>query len=228
MFRKGGTLLGALALAGCSGDLSALDPAGPAARDIARLWWAMLAGSVVLFLLVMGLFALVMLRPEAGRRWSPRTWIVGGGIIMPVPILFVLVVFAFAQGEQHLPWRGEHNPVRIEARAHMWFWEFHYLDYPEVEPTVDVLHIPANYDVDVIATSDNVIHGFWVPRLGGKIDATPGHETLVRLYADRTGSFGGICAEYCGTGHAGMTFRVEAHTPAEFRAALGLAGEEAE
>ncbi|MBX3506103.1 MAG: cytochrome c oxidase subunit II [Parvibaculum sp.] len=228
MFRRGGTLLGALALAGCSGDLSALDPAGPAARDIARLWWAMLAGSALLFLLVMGLFALVMLRPEAGRRWSPRAWIVGGGILMPVPVLFVLLLFAFGQGERHLPWRGEHNPVRIEARAHMWFWEFHYLDYPDVEPTVDVLHIPANYDVDVIATSDNVIHGFWVPRLGGKVDATPGHETLVRLYADRAGSFGGICAEYCGTGHAGMTFRVEAHTPAEFRAALGLGEEEAE
>ncbi|MBX3446208.1 MAG: cytochrome c oxidase subunit II [Parvibaculaceae bacterium] len=228
MFRQGGTFLGALALAGCSGDLSALDPAGPAARDIARLWWAMLAGSALLFLLVMGLFALVMLRPEAGRRWSPRAWIVGGGILMPVPVLFVLLLFAFGQGERHLPWRGEHNPVRIEARAHMWFWEFHYLDYPDVEPTVDVLHIPANYDVDVIATSDNVIHGFWVPRLGGKVDATPGHETLVRLYADRAGSFGGICAEYCGTGHAGMTFRVEAHTPAAFRAALGLGEEETE
>src|SRR5690606_8640307 len=129
-------LLIAMALAGCGGDLSTLDPAGPAARDVARLWWAMLAGSTVLFALVMALFTLVMLKPEAGCRWTPRSWIVGGGIVMPVPILAVLLIFAFAQGERHLPWRGEHNPVRIEARAHMWFWEFHYLDYPEAEPTI--------------------------------------------------------------------------------------------
>lgn len=218
-------LLIAMALAGCGGDLSTLDPVGPAARDVARLWWAMLAGSTVLFALVMALFTLVMLKPEAGCRWTPRSWIVGGGIVMPVPILAVLLIFAFAQGERHLPWRGEHNPVRIEARAHMWFWEFHYLDYPEAEPTIGVMHMPAWYEVDVIATSNNVIHGFWVPRLGGKVDAIPGHETVVRLFADDPGTFGGICVEYCGRGHASMTFRAEAHTPADFYAAIGVSGE---
>ncbi|MEQ8266480.1 MAG: cytochrome c oxidase subunit II [Parvibaculum sp.] len=219
-FRRAAAICAGAALSGCSGDLSVLDPAGPAARDIATLWWAMLAGGAVLFLLVMGLFALTMLKPGFGGRWRERTWIVGGGILMPVPVLALLLFFAFAMGERHLPWRGEHNPVRIEARAHMWYWEFRYPDYPDATPTIGVMHMPARYDVDVIATSDNVIHGFWVPRLGGKVDATPGHETVVRLYADRPGAYGGICAEYCGTGHTAMTFRVEAHTPEDFRAAI--------
>lgn len=212
-------------LASCSGDLSVLDPAGPAANDIALLWWAMLAGGTVLFLLVMGLFALVTLKPGFGRRYTARRWIVTGGLLMPVPVLALLLLVAFAQGERHLPWRGDHNPVRIEARAHMWFWEFHYLDYPGTEPTIGVMHIPVRYDVDVIATSDNVIHGFWVPRLGGKVDAMPGHDTVVRLFADKRGGYGGVCAEYCGAGHTGMDFRVEAHAPADFRAAIGADGE---
>jgi len=52
------------ALAGCAGSLSTLDPSGPAAAAIARLWWVMLAGSLVLFALVMVLFALAFLRPS--------------------------------------------------------------------------------------------------------------------------------------------------------------------
>lgn len=226
-FRRLVAICASATLFGCSdnlsGDLSVLDPAGPAAREIATLWWVMLTGSVLLFLLVMGLFAAVMLKPGFGSRFPAKTWIMTGGFLMPVPVLAVLLVFAFAMGERHLPWRGDHNPVRIEARAYMWYWEFHYLDYPDTEPTIGVMHMPARYDVDIVATSDNVIHGFWVPRLGGKVDAIPGHDTTVRLYADRPGSYGGICAEYCGTGHAAMTFRVKAHTPEAFFAAIGEA-----
>jgi cytochrome c oxidase subunit II len=74
-----------------------------------------------------------------------------------------------------------------------------------------------------VAISSDVIHGFWVPRLGGKIDAIPGHVTVVRLLADRPGRFGGLCAEYCGPGHPDMSFVVEAHDAAEFAAQVARA-----
>lgn len=215
-------LLAAAALAGgCSGDTSALDPAGPAARSIAQLWWAMLAGSVVLFALVMGLFAMTILRPGFGASVSARTWIVSGGLLMPIPILALLVHFALFQGERLLPTADSRvEPLRIEARARQWQWEFRYPDFAGAQATLNVLHIPVGRPVDVVAVSEDVIHSFWVPRLGGKVDATPGHAAEARLLADRPGSFGGVCAEYCGGGHAGMRFRVEVHEPNDFAALM--------
>jgi cytochrome c oxidase subunit II len=207
--------------AGCQGHFSALDPAGPAARSIAQLWWVMLAGSVVLFTLVMGLFALTMLRPGFGANVSARTWIISGGLLMPVPILTLLVYYALFQGERLLPsYEAGTAPLRIEARARQWEWEFRYLDAGGAPSTLNILHIPVGQPIDVVTVSEDVIHSFWVPRLGGKADATPGHSARLRLRADIPGTFGGICAEYCGTGHALMRFQVEAHEEEDFRALL--------
>ncbi len=179
----------------------------------------MLAGSTLLFALVLGLFALTMLRPGFGAGVSPRGWIVSGGLLMPIPVLTLLTYYALFQGERLLPTdEAGIAPIRIEARARQWEWEFRYLDEAGSPSTVNVLHIPVDRPIDVITTSEDVIHSFWVPRLGGKVDATPGHAARLRLFADRAGVFGGVCAEYCGGGHSGMRFRVEAHAPEAFRA----------
>ena len=216
LLRTLATVSGSAAAGGCSGNTSALDPAGPAAHSIAALWWAMLWGSAALFVLVMGLFTMVMLKPGFGARVSPRGWIVAGGLAMPVPILAILLHYALFQGERLLPSRGaDPVPIRIEARAKQWQWSFRRLDAPG-PTTVGTLHIPAEVPIDVVAVSDDVIHSFWVPRLGGKVDATPGHTTTVRLQADRPGRFGGVCAEYCGSGHSAMRFTVLAHSPEDY------------
>ena len=178
----------------------------------------MLVGSIFLFGLVMALFALTMLRPGFGSSVPAGTWIVSGGLLMPVPILTLLVYFALFQGERLLPHQDETiQPLRIEARARQWEWEFRYLDDGGTPSTTDILHIPAGRPVDIVTVSEDVIHSFWVPRLGGKVDATPGHTSRMRLLADRAGRFGGVCAEYCGRGHSAMRFWVEAHEPEDFR-----------
>ena len=84
----------------------------------------------------------------------------------------------------------------------------------------DEIHIPVDTPIDIHVTSADVIHGFWVPRLGGKIDAIPGHTNIVRLQADEVGEFGGQCAEYCGLSHAKMHFKVIAHSAEKFDAWL--------
>ena len=173
-------------------------------------------GGAILFVVVMGLFALTLFRPGFGSRVSPKGWIILGGLAFPIPVLVLLNFYALFQGERMLP--GDVASVyRIEAHARQWQWEFRYLDEPGSPSTVDVLHIPAGLPVEVMATSEDVIHSFWVPRLGGKIDATPGHAARIRIEADRPGIFGGVCAEYCGTGHSRMRFRVEAHEGPDFR-----------
>ncbi|WP_240549655.1 cytochrome c oxidase subunit II [Devosia salina] len=200
--------------------MSALDPAGPRAANLALLWWVMFWGATALFALVMALFALAYLRSDLVARLTPGQWIVGGGLVLPIPILVLLTGTALVLGEQLLP-RGD-APVRIEAQAQRWNWSFAYPGGVVVPG--ETLHLPAGVPVDIVVTSADVIHSFWVPRLGGKIDAIPGHTNVIRLEADAPGIYWGQCAEYCGEGHDGMQFRVEAHAPADF-AALMEAGQ---
>lgn len=200
-------------LAGCTGDLSSLDPAGPRAADLALLWWVMLAGSAVLFILVMGLLAATYLWPQRLSGLSATQWIVGGGLILPIPVLIVLTGTALVLGEQLLP-QGS-APVRAEAHAERWSWHFAYPDAPGFADD-EALHIPAGLPVDIAVTSADVIHSFWIPRLGGKIDAIPGHSNTIRLEASEPGTYWGVCAEYCGPGHETMVFKVIAHGADDF------------
>lgn len=224
--------IGTLALAGislgaCAGPLSALDPAGPAASHIAEIWYVMLVGATILFLLVMVLFGLALLKPQ--WRWSERSnfrWLLYGGFVMPLTVLTALLFYALWGGERLLAHPEAEGLVRVEAEARRWQWTFRYPDSDGAGETLEVLHIPAGRPVDVVITTQDVIHSFWVPRLAGKLDAIPGHTNVLRIEADRTGTFGGVCAEYCGLGHTQMTFTVIAHSPEDYEAALAEAGQE--
>ena len=225
-FRGGLAFSSAIPLTGCTGDLSALDPAGPFAASIADLWWLMLAGAGAILTLILGLFLLVLFSPEAGRRVSPPRWIWLGGVVFPLVTLVALIGHGLMRGEYILNLRTGGNQVEVEARGSMWDWNFHYAGGRHTSR--GVLHIPVGRTIVVTATSDDVIHSFWAPRLGGKIDAIPGHATKVRILADRPGVYGGVCSEYCGTGHGGMRFEVHAHPADTYEAVLSrlTAGQE--
>ncbi|WP_253189797.1 cytochrome c oxidase subunit II [Paraburkholderia fungorum] len=206
------------ALTGCAGPLSTLAPSGPSAASIAGLWWVMLAGAAVLFALVLVLFLMVYRRPGWGSRVSPGRWIVLGGLVLPAIVLIPLICYALYAGEQLLPLPG-HAPQRIEAIGKQWNWTFRYPDQGGVE-THGVLHVPAGMPVDIVVTSQDVVHSFWIPRFAGKIDAVPGHATHLRIQADQPGEYEGLCNQFCGLGHAGMHFSVSVDRPEDFAAAV--------
>jgi cytochrome c oxidase subunit 2 len=99
-----------------------------------------------------------------------------------------------------------------------WFWEIRYPGGRAV--TANEIHIPVRTRVNVVATTADVIHSFWVPELNRKIDMIPGRNNRVLLYADQPGRYRGQCAEYCGVQHAHMSLYVFADPPARFRAWL--------
>jgi cytochrome c oxidase subunit 2 len=70
--------------------------------------------------------------------------------------------------------------------------------------------------VEFLLESDNVIHSFWVPSLAGKMDLIPGRTNRLLLRPTRTGTFAGVCAEFCGRAHAKMRFTVIVVPPQEF------------
>lgn len=80
--------------------------------------------------------------------------------------------------------------------------------------------VPVNTTVNLLVQSSDVIHAWWVPALGGKVDAQPGYTTYTWFKAEHTGVFHGQCAQLCGRQHAFMTALVKVVTPAQYAAWL--------
>ncbi len=82
--------------------------------------------------------------------------------------------------------------------------------------TANELHIPAERPIHLSLVSNDVIHSFWVPRLGGKRDVVPGQVNQINFIASVPGEYYGQCAEFCGVSHANMRFRIFVDQPDEF------------
>src|SRR5690606_21366333 len=107
-------LAGVSVLAGCTGDLSALDPAGPSAEAIATLWWIMFWGATAIFLATTAVLVIALTKPQALGRNVPRTLILWGGLILPSVILAALIFSSLVLGERLIRLSGS-APLRIEA-----------------------------------------------------------------------------------------------------------------
>jgi cytochrome c oxidase subunit II len=214
-------MLCALACAACSGPFSTLDPASPAAERVALLWWIMFWGSAAILAGVMAAALYALRRRATGI--SERGFLIGGGLVFPSVVLLALLVWSLREGDATTA-RADEAAYRVEATASQWRWEFGYPD-GGAAPTLNVLHLPSGRPIHVTVRSRDVIHSFWVPRLGGKIDAIPGKANTIRLYAPEPGLYRGQCAEFCGLFHADMDFEVHVHPAEEFAARLASAGE---
>ncbi len=208
---------------GCSGPQSALDPAGPAAQTIARLWWGMFGFSAVVLVLVCGLWIWAMRRKptrayESSGEDRRHPWVLAGGILLPLASVSVLLAVGLPAGQHVATLPSAAEPLRINVTARQWWWQFH---YPEAGvTTANQLYLPKDRPIEFYGSAEDVIHAFWVPSLGGKIDLIPGRVNRIRLEATKTGVWRGQCAEFCGTGHAHMIFRVHVLAQPDFAAWL--------
>lgn len=211
-------LAGALLATGCSGPQSMLDPAGPAAAAIARTWWLMAGAALAVLALVLGLVARAMLRRQpAPPMVRPERFIVLGGLVLPTVALFALLVYGTLAGRTVIGVGVDTDRV-VRVTARQWQWQFEHLapDGTVLARSLDRLVLPQGEMVEFQVGSEDVIHSFWIPRLGGKVDAIPGRSNRLRLRADRAGAMRGQCAEFCGREHAHMAFSVEVLAPAAF------------
>lgn len=211
-------------LSGCGGSIqSALDPAGPAAAEIAWLWWLMLGLASAVLLAVVVLLGVAVLKrrqddDEAGPPLGDWWFVVLSGLVVPSIILVALLFFTL---RTTVSLRVPDAPLTIQVVGHKWWWEIH---YPEGGvTTANEIHIPAGQPVRLELSSADVIHSFWVPRLHGKMDLMPEHVNTFWIMADEPGVFRGQCAEFCGTQHALMALMVVAHAPGDFEAWLAEA-----
>lgn len=214
-----------------------LEPAGPVAEAAADLWWLMLGLGTAVFLLFAGLLAFGLFARTSGRprpdeavepsgppgRSGPsesgliRRWIITGGVALPLVVITV-VFGATLVAMRDTPRTAASDALVVEVVGHQFRYE---ITYPASGvTTVDELHLPVGRPVTFRLTSADVIHSFWVPELGGKMDMLPdGTNTLV-LQADVPGEYHARCAEFCGLHHTRMTMRVIAQDEEDFAAWL--------
>ncbi len=213
--------LAALLLTACSGVQSALDPAGRAAEDLARLWWWMAGAAVVIWAAVIALAVYaVRARPRAHPR-RVALGVIGGGAAFPTVVLAGLLTYGLALMPDLLAPVPE-DALRVHVSGEQWWWRVRY-PAPDGDGFVELaneVHLPVGEPVELLLDSPDVIHAFWVPSLGGKIDMIPGRTNRLRLEPTRTGRFRGLCAEYCGASHALMNFWVVVEERAAFDAWL--------
>jgi cytochrome c oxidase subunit II len=135
--------------------------------------------------------------PLRGHGWLNGVWMFASSALC----LFLLIWGLAALSSVDSPATAS-TPLEIDVTGQQWVWTFTYPDDGNVES--DQLYLPIDRPVVFRVTSYDVIHSFWVPAMGIKVDANPGMTTTTQTTPDRLGIYEVKCAELCGLLHADM------------------------
>lgn len=222
-----------LFVSSCGGGIqNAINPTGPIAENLSRLWWLMFTVCSIVFVLVM--IALLLSLRKATAEAADRTPILEPSeeserrrrnviltaTTITVIILFVFLIASYSSGRSLRLNDPTKNGLSIELTGHQWWWEVRYndVDASNIFTTANEIHIPVGVPVRFTLRGADVIHSFWVPNLAGKKDLIPGKVSTIWLQADKPGVYRGQCAEYCGLQHAKMALWVVAEPQEQFNA----------
>ncbi len=228
--------------AGCTGDSQPRygmpSPATSQSHSTLHLWQgmfvtALVIGAIVWSLILWSVFRYRKRPGDTGLPKQTQYHIPLEIFYTVVPIVIVAVIFVFVVKVENTVNRTSKAPaVTVQVEAFKWGWRFTYLradgtaSGPPVVGNQDqppTLTLPAGETVRLVLISDDVAHSFYVPSFLSKRDLIPKVPNTVDLYIDRTGTFAGHCAEFCGLHHADMGFTVEAVPKAMFSIPGGAA-----
>jgi cytochrome c oxidase subunit II len=208
----------AAAAAADNGGVAPPAPASPEGQNIREIYWLILGITGGIFLLVATILIVFVVRYRS--RGRPReaegpqvrghtnlelAWTAG-----PVIVLALIAGVVFWKVSDITGTSGAsagstpNEQIRIEGQQ--FYWEF---TYPDGAISVDHLRLPYNRAVRLEIVGEDVDHSWWVPALGGKLDAIPGRNNHLDLRPTKLGTFRGQCAEFCGLLHAAMFAAVE-------------------
>ncbi|MDP3070493.1 MAG: cytochrome c oxidase subunit II [Opitutaceae bacterium] len=243
--RAAAALAGVVLLAGCDkinfwrmdGHQSTIVVEGPVAREQLDLFIITCWVSLVIFIVVGAVLAYATFKFRArsadDEHAEPPPQGHGNPLIelsLIVASVLALVVIAIPTmkgiwNTYDVPEAERKDAYEVTATGYQWWFKFEYKSETAMTDakggktpliTANELVIPAGRAVRIHLRSFDVIHSFWVPKLGGKVDMIPNRANILYLKADKPGYFWGQCAEYCGDSHAVMRFRVIALDKKEF------------
>ena len=223
-------LLIVLLLTGCQAHTpqNTFDAGGEVARKQRNLFYLAMWPAIAVMILVLGGIIVMCLRfRERDPNSRPPKQIEGNTrleltwTILPAILLLGLGVptvgLIYDLGRS-----PDANAYYINVTGQQWSWLFEYPDIKDSQGNTLIVpadpHIPVGRQVAFRLHSTDVIHSFWVPRLGGKLDVVPNENNLLWLVADKPDTFSGECAEFCGLDHATMRMTIHADSQADFDA----------
>jgi cytochrome c oxidase subunit 2 len=135
----------------------------------------------------------------------------------------------YASNERKLPPNGK--ALEIEVIGKQYIWQFVYPGTKEPDGlgapySYEEMVVPTDTTVTLNIVSEDVVHSWWIPELGGKFQAVPGYHNYTWFKISKPGVYRGQCAFLCGRGHARMIATVHAEPPAQFEAWLARQKEE--
>ena len=221
----------------------------PNANKIDSLYKIILYIAAVVFVIVAGalLYSLIRFRAKKGavaaqihgNTTLEVSWTVAAALILVAITVVTFVklsgiinppnsnpgVVLSASTTQPTPPNGKQVTICVQGRQFIWRYTYgagclnnyftEKLPYSYTE-----MEAPAGTTVVLDIQATDVIHSWWVPSLGGKVDAVPGYTTYTWFKALHPGVYRGQCAQLCGRHHAAMIAQVNVVPPAQYRAWL--------
>ncbi|HEY6837008.1 MAG TPA: cytochrome c oxidase subunit II [Gaiellaceae bacterium] len=219
--------LPALALAGAAlagnGGFAPVAPATPNASGINSIYWLIVAFTGAIFLIVEVALVLFIVRyrsrgrgrhiegPQViGHTKLELAWTAG-----PVVILAIIAGFVFYKvgAIRNAPAATGAGTFTVEGQQFAWNFR-----YPNGAISVNTLRLPEGRKVELTVVSADVAHSWWIPAMGGKLDAIPGRVNHESWTPTKLGTFRGQCAEFCGLQHAAMIAYVKVLPPDQYDA----------
>lgn len=195
-----------LMMSGCDGPLSTLAPSGSGASRVATLFYVMTTVAALVWLFVIGI-AIYAARKDPAE-YSVRTGrklILFGGVLLPAVLLGALSWWGFRLTSELL---APGDGVVVDVTGERFWWRVRYETGSGSVASANEIRMPLGERVEFRLRSTDVIHSFWIPSLGGKLDMIPGSVNRLVLEAEQEGTFRGACAEFCGLAHTLMEFDV--------------------
>ncbi len=238
-----GAALTALAFAAAPAGASVISPKpahSPGAEEATTLYWIGLIVAVIVIVAVNAALIYAIRRFRSERGAEPRQVRSGAGIqrrvgvgLTALALLLFIVGIVFTEKAREVPSTGPDglelarsgsnptgaDPLIITATGQQWLWRY---DYPNNAFSYYRLVVPEDTSVRLRVLSTDVVHSWYVPELGGKVDAVPGKLHTTYFRADQVGTYSGASAQLSGQGYAAMRTEVDVVSPAQYEAFIAL------
>src|SRR5207253_974535 len=172
--------------------------------------WTVAAAVVLLALAVLTLAKLSSIQNPSNSGPGGDALASGGGVL-------------YASSDRKLPPNGKALNINVIGRQFIWQFVYPGASEPDglgAPYSYEEMVVPTETTVTLDIVSDDVLHSWWVPALGGKFQALPGYHSYTWFRIKKPGIYRGQCAILCGRSHARMIATVKAVPPAQFDAWL--------
>jgi cytochrome c oxidase subunit 2 len=190
-------------------------------RDVGVLWSILIWLGTAVFVFVEGILLYTIFRYRR-RSENDRPEHVHGNTTLEIlwtaipAVILVFIAVPTVRTIFKTQAKAKADALQVEVVGHQWWWEFRYPQYKIT--TANELYLPLGRTVNFTLRTNDVLHSFWIPQMGGKRDLISNHPNYLWFTPDSVGeqAWNGFCVEYCGASHANMRFRTFTVTPDQF------------